>query len=183
MHGIANRTRKALRPFSRQELKVKSSKPISSRGEMRSSNKRKELKTSGGVVKHPIYIYQKMLLQRNLTLLGEWLSILYISKKVVAKELNTSGEVVKHPIYIKKVVAKELMVKHPINIKKVVRKELNTSRGVVKHPISENDCLDRFHHFGKMYNCHILPYVIQVYNFRRSIGLFTFKKELTLQDV
>ena len=95
---------------------------------------------------------------------------------------------VKHPINIKKVVAKELntsggVVKHPINIKKVVRKELNTSRGVVKHPISENDCLDRFHHFGKMYNCHILPYVIQVYNFRRSIGLFTFKKELTLRDV
>jgi hypothetical protein len=56
MHGIANWTRKALRPFSRQELKVKSSKPISSRGEMRSSNKRKELNTSGGVVKHPIYI-------------------------------------------------------------------------------------------------------------------------------
>jgi hypothetical protein len=58
-------------------------------------------------------------LQRNLTLLGKWLSILHISKKVVAKELNTSGGV----------------VKHPINIKKVVRKELNTSGGVVKHPI------------------------------------------------
>ena len=41
---------------------------------------RKELNTSGGVVKHPIYI----------------------SKKVVRKELNTSGKVVKHLIYIKK---------------------------------------------------------------------------------
>ena len=65
--------------------------------------------------------------------MGEWLSILYISKEVVAKELNTSGGV----------------VKHPINIKKVVAKELNTSGGVVKHPILENDCLDRFYHFGK----------------------------------
>ena len=102
MHGIANWTRKALRPFSRQELKAKSNKLISSRGEMRSSNKRTELNTSGGVVKHPIYIYQKRLLQRNLTLLGEWLSILYISKEVVAKELNTSGGVVEHPIYIKR---------------------------------------------------------------------------------
>jgi hypothetical protein len=58
---------------------------------------RKELNTSGGVVKHPINI-----------------------KKVVAKELNTSGGVVKHPINIKKVVAKELntsggVVKHPIS--------------------------------------------------------------------
>ena len=56
MHGIANWTRKALRLFSRQKLKAKSSKPISSGGEMRSSNKWKELNTSGGVVKHPIYI-------------------------------------------------------------------------------------------------------------------------------
>jgi hypothetical protein len=59
-------------------------------------------------------------LQRNLTLLGEWLSILYISKEVEAKELNTSGGVVKHPIYLSK---------------EVVAKELNTSGGVVKHPI------------------------------------------------
>jgi transcriptional regulator of NAD metabolism len=44
----------------------------------------KELNTSGGVVKHPIYI----------------------SKEVEAKELNTSGGVVKHPIYIKKFVRK-----------------------------------------------------------------------------
>jgi hypothetical protein len=56
MHGIANWTRKALRPFSQQELKAESNKPISSGGEMRSSNKWTELNTSGGVVKHPIYI-------------------------------------------------------------------------------------------------------------------------------
>jgi hypothetical protein len=56
MHSIANWTRKALRPFSRQELKEKSSKPISSGGEMRSSNKRTELITSGGVLKHPIKV-------------------------------------------------------------------------------------------------------------------------------
>ena len=82
----------------------------------------KELNTSGGVVKHPIYIYQKRLKQRNLTFLGEWLSILYIyiSKEVEAKELNTSGGVVKHPEYISK---------------EVEAKELNTSGGVVKHPI------------------------------------------------
>ena len=40
---------------------------------------RKELNTSGEVVKHPVHI-----------------------KKSVRKELNTSGGVVKHPIYIKK---------------------------------------------------------------------------------
>ena len=36
MHGIANWTRKALMPSSRQGLKAKSNKPISSGGEMRS---------------------------------------------------------------------------------------------------------------------------------------------------
>jgi hypothetical protein len=80
--------------------------------------------------------------QRNLTLLGEWLSILYISKEVEAKELNTSGGVVKHPIYIKKAVRKELntsggVVKHPIHIKKAVRKKLDTSGGVVGPLISK----------------------------------------------
>ena len=80
--------------------------------------------------------------QRNLTLLGEWLSILYISKEVEAKELNTSGGVVKHPIHIKKAVRKELntfegVVKHPIHIKKAVRKKLDASRGAVRPPISK----------------------------------------------
>jgi hypothetical protein len=63
-------------------------------------------------------MYQKRLFRRNLSLLGECLSILYISKKVVRKELITSGRVLKHPIS-----------------KKVVRKELITSGGVLKHPI------------------------------------------------
>ena len=73
--------------------------------------------------------------------MGEWLSILYISKKVVQKELNTSRGVVKHPIYIKKRLFERnlTLLGEWLSIlyisKKVVRKELNTSGEVVKHPI------------------------------------------------
>ena len=45
---------------------------------------RKELNTSGGVVKYPVHITKKK------------------KKTFVRKELNTSGGVIKHPIYIKK---------------------------------------------------------------------------------
>jgi transposase len=59
----------------------------------------KELNTSGGVVKHPKNIKEEYF-KRNLTLLGEWLSILF-KRKLFGKELNTSGGVVKHPKNIK----------------------------------------------------------------------------------
>jgi hypothetical protein len=45
---------------------------------------RKELNTYGGVVKHPKNIKEEYF-KRNLTLLGEWLSILKISKRNTSK--------------------------------------------------------------------------------------------------
>ena len=83
----------------------------------------KELITSGGVLKYPIL--KKGLFGRNLSFLGECLSILY-QKNVIWKKLITFGGVLKHPI-----------------LKKFVQKELITSRGVLKHPISKNGCSDR----------------------------------------
>ncbi len=56
----------------------------------------------------------------DLTLLGEWLSILKISKGLFGR-LNTSGGV----------------IKYPKNIKRVVRKKFDTSGEVVRPPISK----------------------------------------------
>jgi hypothetical protein len=71
-----------------------------------------ELNTSQGVVKCPTLISNLISkgVRRNLTLLGEWSSILFLYQilyqKVVLKELNTSRGVVKYPILISKSCSK-----------------------------------------------------------------------------
>jgi hypothetical protein len=98
-------------------------------------------------------MYQKWFFERNLSLLGECLSILYVSKKVVRKELITSGGVFKHPICIKKGCSEELI----------------TSGGVLKHPICiKKGCSEGTYHFRGSAEA---SYMYQKRLFRRNLSL------------